>query len=801
MIRKNRLSNNRNAGFVVYGSVMLLLLSVVNETPVFAAEPDPGDLTLFTGDTPVGKAFAGAMEPWGFVKISPAGNVGFTATSGGNTAQYDHYRNVMVRPWVGPIDVDTTKTIASIQNAERSNNSSLLHARILPWKIDVLATATRRCGLYEFTYAGDDVFHLLVDASAGRGWQFGTHVQITQDNDIVGWRRFGGGWAGTQDVLQNTYQLFFVIRADVAPVAVGTWRAKWGRGGTVVPSGSPNPLKPGNRIEGDTGHPSIDVTKMEAKEIRELQGKAGRAPADAVGAYLTFPKLTKGKACVKVGLSQISIEQARKNLDSEIPGWSLDEVERQARKKWNEALGAIQIEVTEAAHKQTFYQAFRNCMLCPTDKTNEHRKDPSAAYYDDWVAGWDSFPCRDPLVMLAAPKRYGKIMDGTLTASKYLEGFLFDVLVLDCPGPYQAYCNGEIWLAEAILKDIPFDQKAGFAALLHNATKEPPAYLAGGVGRTKGSYDYKKKCLALRVHGMDGCGEYGLTMTVADYAIALVARKFGDETTFKRFHEASLSWRKHWDEKAGVLCPEGFFNEHSPFWGMFNLRHDIGGLIQIVGGKEKMAQYLELAKENCTKKARYQTTRTPTRAEFVEMMEQQTAGPRKGAANYSENFTYHPFGDSEYVFWQVLYHWLGQPDRSAWITRGSILYRPDLQGPMALVYKGDDDGGGMTSYYLWCLVGLFPVAGQDVYLITSPCFPRVTFPREGKPFTVVAENVSRENCYVQSARLNDKPLTRAWFRHGEIVQGGRLVLVMGPQPSDWGRTEPPPSASDKPKQP
>jgi putative alpha-1,2-mannosidase len=797
MICKFRRSNDRDTGFVVYATGMLLLFGAMSAGNLFAAEPDPNDLTSFTGNAPVGKALAGAMEPWGFAKISPAGNRGFTATSGGNTAQYDHYRNVLVRPWVGPIEMDESKTAVSIQNAPRSNNTSLLHARIMPWAIDVLATATRRCGLYEFAYAGDDVFHLVVDASCPHGyWAFGTELQITKDNELVGWHRYGGGWA-SEGVLQDTYQIFFVIRADVPPAAVGTWRAKWET--TQLPRGqkrkyvfedAANPLKPGNRIEKDTGYPSIDRTKMDARAIGELQGKARAAPADLVGGYLTFPRLPGGKLHVKVGLSQISIEQARKNLDSELPGWSIEEVEREARKKWNEALGTIQIEVTEAGHKQTFYQGFRNCMLCPTDKTNEHRKDPSAVYYDDWVAGWDTFPCRDPLLMLAAPRRYGRIMDGMLTASKYLDGFLFDSMVLDSPGPYQTFCNSEIWLGEAIQKDIPFDQKAGLGTLLRNATQEPPVYLARAVGRNLPKWG---------CNGKEPTGGFALEMAVADYSIALAAHKLGDEATFEKFREHSLIYPKYWDKNTGL--PSGFFNEHSPFWGQFNLRHDVGGLIRFMGGKEIMAKHLELAKENCTKKARYQTTRSPTRAELLEMLEQETPGPRKGAVDYSENFAYHPFGDSEYVFWQVLFHWLGQPDRSAWITRGSVLYRPDQQGPMALVYKGDDDGGGMTSYYLWCMLGLFPVAGQDVYLITSPCFPKVTFPREGKPFTVVAENVSRENLYVQSAQLNGKPLTRAWFRHGEIGNGGRLVLVMGPQPSGWGRTEPPPSASDKPEHP
>ena len=778
------------------------MLGVVVAPRVSAAESVPVDLTSFTGKCAIGNAFDGALEPWGFAKISAMGNLGFTMTSGGNTPRFDHYQNVLLRPCVGPIEIDKDKNAATIRRADRHNITSLLSAQVMPWNIEVLATATRRCGLFEFAYAGDEPFHLLVDAScrnAARGaWQFGTHVKITDDNEIVGWHRFGGGWAGDQNVLQNTYQIFFVVRADAAPAALGTWRAKWA-GGTVVPKDSPNPLKPGNRIEEDNGHPSIDVTRMDTKEIRELRAKVKRAPADAVGASLTFPRFAGGRLRVKVGLSQISIDQARKNLKAELPGWSIDEVERQTREKWNDAIGSIQVETQDPVHKQIFYQAFRNCMICPADKTGEHRKDPSAVYYDDWVAGWDTFPCRDPLMMLATPKRYGRIMEGMLTAAKHLDGFLFDVHVLDFPGPYQAYCNSEIWLAEAIQKDVPFDHKAGYAALLHNATKEPPPHLDGGVGRTKGSYDWHRKCLARRVHGTEGCGEYGLTMAVADYAIALAARQLGDEATYKRFRESSLTWRKHWDEDLGLLCPEGFYNEHTPFWGLFNLRHDVGGLVQIVGGRGMMEKYLEMAKAYCTMGGG-QRTRSPEAFQVRDLRKQGKFVPPAGAPT-GDHFSYQPFGDSEFVFWPVIYHWLGSPDRSGWICRGSVRYRPDLDGGMSLVFRGDDDGGGMSSYYLWCLLGLFPVAGQDVYLITSPCFPKVTFQRDGNPFTVVAENVSRENLYVQSAQLNGRPLARAWFRHAEISRGGQLVLVMGPQPSQWGREEPPPSVSDERESP
>jgi len=726
------------------GLATLLLTFTTNR--IGAVETN--DLTAFTGTSPVGNwVFAGAMEPFGFAKVGIAGNAGFTHTaiSGATGISYGHYHNVLLRPLVGALTLDRSKW-GNISRATGSNNTSLLAATV--GEVGTLVTATRRCAIYEFTYKGTEDLHVLVDASARSkersAWQFGSHIEVTAQNELAGWHRFGGGWAGDQDVVMNTYPIFFVVRIEGAPTAFGTWRA-----GNV---------KPGNRDEPDTGHPSVDLATMSLSQARDLQKKVNGAPADAIGGYLTLPKSATGKYYVKIGLSQISIDQARKNLDAEIPGWSIPEIETKTRSKWNEALGGIQIETADARQKTAFYQAFRNCLVTPTDKANEHRQDPTAPYYDDWLAGWDSYPCKESLLMLALPKRYGRMMDGMLTACKYLGNFCFDVLVMNAPGPYQGYCSSEIWLAEAIQKDIPFDQKAGFALLLNNATNPPPAAIERGVGRNGGSYDWNRNRTAFKAPGTEGSGDYALCLSQGDYAIALAARTLGDPVNAAKFQTRALEWRKQWDDKAGVFSPQGFFNESDPWRGQFNLRSDVAGLIQVVGGKDEMLKRLD----------------------------------KMGGSAIGK--PYRP-GNEPFIFWPVIYHWLGLPARTAWLTRGATRFRPDTQDGMLLVGPGDDDGGGLTAYYIWCALGLYPVAGQDVYLITSPCFPRVTFNRDGKPFTIIAYQVSRENLYVQSATLNGKPLTRAWFRHDEIANGGTLVLVMGPQPSNWGQAEPPPSAS------
>jgi putative alpha-1,2-mannosidase len=93
-------------------------------------------------------------------------------------------------------------------------------------------------------------------------------------------------------------------------------------------------------------------------------------------------------------------------------------------------------------------------------------------------------------------------------------------------------------------------------------------------------------------------------------------------------------------------------------------------------------------------------------------------------------------------------------------------------------------------------MGIFPNAGQDVYLIGSPAFREVTLHLpHGKTFVIEAKNLSPSNSYVVAATLNDKPLDSAWFRHADIVQGGRLVLTMAPKPGSWPSGAAPPSSS------
>jgi putative alpha-1,2-mannosidase len=138
-----------------------------------------------------------------------------------------------------------------------------------------------------------------------------------------------------------------------------------------------------------------------------------------------------------------------------------------------------------------------------------------------------------------------------------------------------------------------------------------------------------------------------------------------------------------------------------------------------------------------------------------------------------------------------LYIWAGRPDKTAEHVRAIIAksYHAGLDG-----LPGNDDSGAMSSWYAFGQMGVFPNAGQDVYLIGSPAYPQTTLHLAGgKEFIIEARNLSAENIYVVAATLNGQPLDRAWLRHGEIAAGGRLALTMSNVSGHWGERNLPPS--------
>jgi predicted alpha-1,2-mannosidase len=268
-----------------------------------------------------------------------------------------------------------------------------------------------------------------------------------------------------------------------------------------------------------------------------------------------------------------------------------------------------------------------------------------------------------------------------------------------------------------------------------------------------------------------------------DYEIAILAKGLGKTDDYEKYLARSRNWKNLWDADFTVEGFKGFIRPRhrdgtwlTPFTaldtGTWNgntfyegnswtystfVPQDVAGLIAISGGPQK----------------------------FIERLDAFFAVPGR-----------YDVGNEPGFLTPYLYNWAGRPDKTAEHVR-EIIAVSYHTGPGGL--PGNDDSGAMSSWFAFGQMGIFPNAGQDIYLIGSPAYEQTTLHlAEGKDFIVEARNLSPENIYVTAATLNGKPLDRSWLRHSEIIDGGRLVLTMSDKPGNWATGNPPPSSSTGP---
>jgi putative alpha-1,2-mannosidase len=270
-----------------------------------------------------------------------------------------------------------------------------------------------------------------------------------------------------------------------------------------------------------------------------------------------------------------------------------------------------------------------------------------------------------------------------------------------------------------------------------------------------------------------------LDYAAACYAASLVARGAGDTGLAERMLHLAGYWRNAFDPRTGLLLEDSEYYEGTRWNYSFRLLHDMAGRIALGGGDEAFVRLLDAffgytdIEEGCVHPSPAAETfrRLPREDRF------------EGLNNESDMET--PYA----------YIYAGRHDRTAEVIRAVMRYQ-FAAGEGGL--PGNEDSGGLSSWYVWNAIGLFPVAGQDLYLIGSPVFESAAIQLADGTFTVEAARGSDDDLYVREATLNGEPLDRAWLRVGEVRAGGRLVLRMGDTPGAWARDHRPPSGAASP---
>lgn len=712
-----------------------------------------------------GNTFVGSAVPFGMVKLGPdmetfdGAPSGFGYSSSGRIVGFSHthlsgaqgkYGNILVQPVVGPVKLGDA---ASARQDEQAH-VGYYAATLTRYGVRAEVSSTRRTGIHRYTFPASQDAHLMVDIehclSRGnrKGWEDqhfdGGEVHVVSPHEITGVGRYSGGWNRGGE-----YRVYFDLQTDAPVHAAHTWT--------------------GSAISDAKG----------ASVSRETP----------LGAILDFSTRAQQQVHVKVGISFISIEQARASLHEEMPAYDLDGARRSVVAQWEQRLNSIRLKGASASQMRQMYTAIYHTMLMPVDRTGENPRWQSAEpYYDDYYALWDTFRTSAPLLTLIAPDRERDLIRSLLDIYRH-EGYMPDARSGNDTGRTQGGSNTDVMVADAYVKHLPgIDWNTALDAMLKNAEVQPADTQKEGRG---GIADYNK--LGYVTTRDERAGSRTVEYANDDFSIAEVACGLGRADVAKKYLARAHNFENLWDAKLlqGADVNERAKRSTPGFSGFIRPRNADGTWAApntIVRGSWWTFFY---EGDEWT----YSLYAPQDMRRIVEL----AGGPQEFTRRLDYTFTHghYDVANEPGFMLPMLYLWAGRPDHSADVLRLTLeKYFTDTRAGI----PGNDDSGAMSSWWIFNTLGLYPVAGQNVYLLGTPAIPDASISvRNGKRLHIVAHGADAGglNRYIQSATLNGKPLQNAWFRHADIAGGGELSLQMGSAPSGtWGRAVPPPSMSD-----
>lgn len=519
---------------------------------------------------------------------------------------------------------------------------------------------------------------------------------------------------------------------------------------------------------------------------------------------------TAQRVTARYGISYIDVEQAQRNLRAEIASWDMDAMERDARTAWNDALGRIEVEGGTDDQKTTFYTALYRCherMVCISEDGRYfsafdgkvHDDGGTPFWTDDWV--WDTYHALHPLQTILNPRAQEQKIESYLRMYEQ-SGWMptFPCVFGD------AHCmNGNhsaAVFADALCKGLEFDVKRAFEGIRHTVLNEtmlpwvraPKTELDDfyhANGWFPALHPGEQETVAA-VSGGERRQSVAVTLAASydDWCISRLAQHMGLGQEYDFHLRRSFNYRNLFNRETGFFHPKDdkgefiqpfdyifsgglgardYYDENNAWTYIWDVHHNIADLISLFGGDQPFADKLDqlFAEGLHTSKWQYYST----------------------LPDSSGNVGQYVMGNEPSFHIPYLYNYARRP----WQTQKRIRmlmeswFRNDLMG-----ICGDEDGGGMSAFYVFSAMGFYPVtAGMPYYVIGSPIFDRVTIHLDGgKTFTLIARNNSADNKYIQSATLNGRPYDKSYFSHEDLMAGGTLELVMGDRPcKTWAVAE------------
>src|SRR5579862_621117 len=698
--------------------------------------PPPGE-EAYTGFT-----FPGPALPHRNILLGPI-NKDLTEAAGnhGIIFPYIHSRATMIgfsapmsgltiMPVVGNWTVPPDRSYASPYDKQSETASPGYYSVFFPDSgVRTELTTTERTGYYRFTFPKTERAAILIDLGAGE-----SSIEIEGDHIVRGHER-GGGRS-------------FVAEFSKPFKAFGTFHQN-------------QPRLEGGRVRRD------DSTQPDS-----------RADSGSyAGAFLQFTATAGEQIVIRIASAR-TFDVAQQQLKEDTG--SVDTVWQNARKAWSEKLNLIEIKGGTEKERMLFYSTLYNSLLTPRLITRKGERlrgrggNGEIADYDRYspIALWDTGRNQTVLLTLLEPEVKTNILRTHLEMARESgwmhTSFYGDHAVLMYLGDWQ--------------RGLPFDYAAVYPYLRKNAMD--PAGPRGNLAEylEKGwvhdiVVDHPSPPYADGNAGVDKTLEYSWD----DYAMALFAKKLGNEDDYKMFlarahnytnmFDASIGFMRGRNEDGSWISPfdprEPYYNymmKEATGWQNFWLvPHDVQGLVNLAGGRENFQKKLDTF--------------------FTTPYE-----PKGIARDITSMIGLYCQGNQPDQQTAYYYDYVGQPWKTQELTRKilHLMYGSDKWG---YAFPGMDDQGSTSSWYVFSAMGFYTVdPSSPDYIIGSPLFDEVTIHlANSKDFVIKAENNSDRNLYIQSATLNGHPLNRPWFNHNEIAEGATLVFRMGARPNpNWG---------------
>ena len=501
---------------------------------------------------------------------------------------------------------------------------------------------------------------------------------------------------------------------------------------------------------------------------------------------------------LRIATSLISVAQARRNLEAEIPaGTTFEQVRERAREQWQDLLGRIELDGATDDQLTTFYSCLYRLFLYPNSGHEDGRHASPVTRRKRVFAGpmsvnngfWDTYRTAWPAYALLSPSRCGELIEGFV--QQFREGGW--IARWSSPG-YADLMTGtssDVAFADAYLKGVRgFDVDAAYQAALRNATVPSRRH---GTGRKGLHESIFLGFTPLTTHeGMS----WALEACVNDFGIAGLAQALGREDDARYFRQRALTYVNHFDERTGFFqgrhrdgrprwSPErydptrwGFDCTETNGWTMaFAVPHDGNGLANLHGGRAGLESKLD------TYFATPETGRNPGSYGGIIHEMTEARDMRMGQYGHSNQPAHHI---------AFLYHHAGVPAKTQAIVR-AVLTRCYTGSEIGQGYPGDEDNGEMSAWYVFASLGLYPLAvGSPVYVLVAPLFRRAVIRLENGHHVVVT--TTGTGPYVRGLRVNGAPHERSWINHQDLAGGAELDFELSDEPSGWGT--PPPSLTE-----